>query len=59
MQHKHKIQKEQSGVRRVQKKQVEVTSVYAEPNKERDEKIVQDVAKIIADYIIRKNQNQQ
>ncbi len=34
----------------MQKKQIEVTSVYAELNIERDEKIVKDVAKVFIVY---------
>lgn len=57
MQRMHKIQKGNSGGRRMAEKQIEVISVYAEPNPERDEKILKDIAKAIANYIKRKGRN--
>lgn len=41
----------------VKKQQCEVIRVFGEPDKDRDEKIIKEVAKEIANYIRRKKRN--
>ena len=54
MQRTHKIQKGHSGGRSMAAKEIELISVYAEPDPERDEKILKEAAQAIAKYIKRK-----